>query len=101
VGLPLDENHVHRARIFSENTGLPMGHLVDEPSIALSIALEFKKAAAFCAARDHILFLNKADTQKRIASGMKIENFLRRNDRINRIIIASLTHESCIKKEIS
>ncbi len=101
VCLPLDETHVHRAKIFSDNTGLPMGQPVDESAIALSIALEIKKAAGFCAAQDHILFLNKADTPARIASGIKIKNFLNGNDQISRIIIASLKDEACIKKDLS
>ena len=101
VGLPLDEHHVHRAGIFSDNTGLAPGKPVDEQSISISIAVEIKKAAGFCIAQDHILFLNKADTQERIASGIKITNFLKGNKRISRIIVSSLKDDSCIKKEIS
>jgi len=100
VGRPLDEHHVHRAGIFSHNTGLAPGKPVDEQSIAISIAVEIKKAADLCAASDHILFLNKADTQTDIASGMKIKYFLTGNNQISRIMIASLKDESCIKKEI-
>ncbi|OGR22103.1 MAG: hypothetical protein A2277_00995 [Desulfobacterales bacterium RIFOXYA12_FULL_46_15] len=101
VGVPLDETHVHRALLFSGNTGLPMGKTVGESSIALCLAMELKKAAAFCAAQDHIIFLNKADTQAGTASGIKIINFLKDINQDGRIIIASLKDVSCIKAEIT
>ena len=101
VGLPLNEAHVHRASIFSKNTGLGLGQIVDESSIAASIALEFKKAAGFCTALDHVLVLNKADTSAEIDSGCCIANLLKGNDTITRTLIASLTDEPCIKADIT
>ncbi len=101
VGLPLDEDHVHRAKIFSDNTGLAPGSPVDEQSIAASMGIEIKKAAGFCTAFDFLLFLNKADTNKRIASGRCVAGFLKDNGFLSRIIIASLKDDACIKEEIN
>ena len=47
VGKVLNEKHVQRAKIFSNNTGLGMGKTIDERSIAASIAFEIKKAIIF------------------------------------------------------
>ncbi len=100
VGLPLDENHVHRAGLFSKNTGLDLGQAVDEASIAVSIAMEIKKAAGLCNASDRLLFLNKADTPGRIESGLHIAGLLKGNPYLDRVLVASLKDEFCIKKEI-
>lgn len=101
LGLPLDEAHVHRASIFSKNTGLGLGQPVTEAAMAASIALELQKAAGFCTALDQVLVLNKADTPGRIESGRCIANLLKRNDTITRTLIASLTDEPCIKADIT
>jgi len=101
LGLPLDDDHVHRASIFSKNTGLGLGQIVDEPAIAASIALEFKKASGFCKALDYILVLNKADTPAGIESGLYLADLLKSNDTITRIIIAALTDNPCIKADIN
>ncbi|MBU8850182.1 MAG: putative selenium-dependent hydroxylase accessory protein YqeC [Desulfobacterales bacterium] len=97
VGKILDENHVHRAKLFSNNTNLPLGKIVDEQSIAASIAIEIKKAKALSHPFFNIVFLNKADTPDRIASGRKITELLQTNKNINTIITASLREESCVK----
>ena len=100
LGLPLDEAHVHRASIFSKNTGLGLGLIVDEPSIAASISLELKKAAGFCTALDHILVLNKADTPAEIESGRCIAGLLKGTSGPIQVLITSLRDEPCIKKTI-
>jgi probable selenium-dependent hydroxylase accessory protein YqeC len=100
LGLPLDEAHVHRASIFSKNTGLGLGQIVDETAMAASIALEFKKAAGFCTALDHILVLNKADTPAGIESGRCIAGLLKANPGLTQVLITSLRDESCIKETI-
>jgi probable selenium-dependent hydroxylase accessory protein YqeC len=100
LGLPLDEAHVHRASIFSKNTGLGLGQIVDEPAIAASIAMELEKAAGFCAALDHVLVLNKADTPAKIESGLCIAGLLKANPGLTQVLITSLRDEPCIKKTI-
>jgi probable selenium-dependent hydroxylase accessory protein YqeC len=90
VGTRLDEVHVHRAGLFSENTGLPLGNVLDEQTIARGITVEMKKAMGFCPAAKKIVFLNKADTGAEIKSGRKIARFLRPDPAIGKILIGSL-----------
>ena len=97
VGKTLDENHVHRAGLFSKNTGRSLGETIDVQSIATSIAIEIKKANALGHPLFNIVFLNKADTPGRIASGRKIAELLQTNKNINTIITASLRDESSVK----
>lgn len=100
LGLPLDEAHVHRASIFSKNTGLGLGQIVTEAALATSIALELQKAAGFCTAPDQVLVLNKADTPGRIESGLCIAGLLKANPGLTRVLITSLRDEPSIKKTI-
>jgi probable selenium-dependent hydroxylase accessory protein YqeC len=100
LGLPLDEAHVHRASIFSKNTGLGLGQIVDETAMTASIALELEKAAGFCKAQNHVLVLNKADTPGRIESGLCIAGLLKANPGLTQVFITSLRDEPCIKKTI-
>ncbi len=97
VGKTLNEKHVHRAKIFSNNTGLDMGKTIDEKSIATSIDFEIKKATSFsttsfCTCPLNFLFLNKADTISQKASGEKIKKFITNIKNIKKTIIASLDY---------
>ena len=97
VGNLLDENHVHRAKLFSNNTGLPLGKTIDEHAIAASIAIEIKKAKTLSHPLFNTVFLNKADTPVRVASGQKIAELLQTNKNINQIIITSFRDELSVK----
>jgi probable selenium-dependent hydroxylase accessory protein YqeC len=97
VGKPLDDKHVHRAKLFAENTGLCIGETVDEQAIATSISIEIKKAETLSHSFFNIVFLNKADTPARTASGEKIAKFLRTNKTIDQIITASLRDKIPVK----
>jgi len=93
VGKPLNETHVHRAALFSQNTGLPLGEIVNERSMATCIAFEVEKAGNLCLALSTIVCLNKADSPDKIRSGKKIAEFLKTNTLIHRIIMTSLVNE--------
>ncbi|MBT7261494.1 MAG: putative selenium-dependent hydroxylase accessory protein YqeC [Desulfobacula sp.] len=115
VGIPLNEGHVHRAELFSKNTGFILGNTLDEKSIATGIAIEIKKAwllghtrsnpGSNCGSNSgsksnfasNSVFLNKADNPGKIKSGQKIAKLLQTNKIINRIITASLIDEFPIK----
>ncbi|MEN8212016.1 MAG: selenium cofactor biosynthesis protein YqeC [Thermodesulfobacteriota bacterium] len=97
VGKTLDENHVHRPEIFSDNTGLGMGEKIDAQSIASSIGFEIKKAKSFCSSSLNFILLNKADTYSRKASGNKIAKILKPDENIEKIIIASLKDKTSVK----
>jgi probable selenium-dependent hydroxylase accessory protein YqeC len=97
IGTPLDETHVHRAGLFSNNTGLPMGATVDESSIAASIAVEIKKAALFSHDALNFVFLNKADRPDLISAGEKIAGHLQTDPMIHKIITASIVDDVPVK----
>ncbi len=97
LGKPLDETHVHRAKLFSKNTGLSMGGTMDEKAMATSIAIEIKKAGHLSHPLSNFVILNKADNPDKINSGQKIAELLQTNKIIQRIIIASLIDESSVK----
>ena len=97
VGTMLDDKYVHRAKLFSENTGLAPGETIDEQSIAISTAIEIKKARTMSHPRFNFVFLNKADTPERMASGQKIAKLLQTNKNIFQIITASLKDKILVK----
>lgn len=98
VGKTLDDNHVHRAKIFSNNTGLLFGSTIDEKSIAKSALLEIEKAGAgISTAFLRAEFLNKADNQKRVKQGKKIAELIKENNKVDTVIIASLKDEQFMK----
>lgn len=97
IGKTLDENHVHRAAVFSKNTQLAMGETIDEQSIATSIAMEIKKAKDFCNAPSNFVFLNKADNPDKLSSGKKIAELLQTSKIINQIITASFIDDNPVK----
>jgi probable selenium-dependent hydroxylase accessory protein YqeC len=98
VGRPLDAEHIHRPEIFSENTGLDLGKAVDEASVSAALEIELKKVCGLCKAREYVVFLNRADSSGRIESGMLIGKMLIDRSLADKIIIASLHDEACIRK---
>lgn len=97
VGTILDDANVHRAALFSVNTGLSIGDTINEQSVATAISLEIMKAAAMTADSVNIVLLNKADTPERLTSGLKISRRLQSRTGISRIIITSLRNDSPVK----
>jgi probable selenium-dependent hydroxylase accessory protein YqeC len=98
VGKILDDYNVHRAKLYSTNTGLPLGEVIDEQSIAISAALETKKAGTSISASFlTIEFLNKADNQSKIKQGKKIAEFLKTRNIVDTVIIASLKSKKSIQ----
>ncbi|MCF6248169.1 MAG: putative selenium-dependent hydroxylase accessory protein YqeC [Desulfobacula sp.] len=90
IGTPLDDKHVHRPWIFSQNTDLPMGAQLTEKSISQALAMEMEKAKKSCPNASGSVFLNKADTSERIRSGEKIAAALQQHPAIDQVITASL-----------
>jgi probable selenium-dependent hydroxylase accessory protein YqeC len=68
--IPLDDDHVHRSALFSDNTGLARGSRVDIPAITVSCVLEIQKACALAGSDPAaVVWLNKADDPLRVAAG--------------------------------
>jgi len=98
VGKTLDDNHVHRAKLFSSNTGLLMGETIDEQSIAISATHEIKKAAALIPGIfESCAFLNKADNLDLIKSGNKIAKLIQTSNIFKKTVIASLKDKKFIQ----
>ena len=97
VGCPLDDTHVHRATLFSHNTGIGLGNIIDEPAIAIAIAFEIKKACALGHPLTSLVFLNKADTRQRIRAGLKIGTLLQQNPNLDKVITGALNDKIPVK----
>ncbi len=80
LGTPLDEYHVHRAALFSSNTGLAMGQNVDARAVATSCVLELWKARNLVpSCPDLVALLNKADDPGRMAESRAVVDLLKNN----------------------
>ncbi len=97
LGRPLDDEHVHRAELFSLNTGLMPGEALDEKSIACSAYLEINKA---CRHISHdvsgFILLNKADDAGMMDQGKKIAGYIKSSAAVDTVITASLKNRSAI-----
>ncbi|MFN2358738.1 MAG: selenium cofactor biosynthesis protein YqeC [Desulfotignum sp.] len=77
LNTPLDDDHVHRSAIFSDNTGLAPGQRVNIRAMAASCFLEIQKARALAGSRPTaVAWLNKADDPLRVAAGHAIAGLL-------------------------
>jgi probable selenium-dependent hydroxylase accessory protein YqeC len=94
LGSPLDEEHVHRAHLFSRATGVPMGAAVDERAMALSARRELDKAAAL-PVRPPLCFvlLNKADTPGKVLRARALADRLCDHGIPLRVIVTALDRE--------
>ena len=97
AGVPLQEEYVHRASIFSEHTGLPLGETVSATYIAENISFEMNKAKTLSPAEHLSLFLNKADRQKDLENSGKIINRLKGLQPGLKVITGCLEPETEIK----
>ncbi len=96
VGKILDDQYVHRSKIFSSNTGLALRETLTEQAIAKSIAFEIEKSRQLCQSQLNVVFLNKADTSDLKAYGLNITNLLKTDTSIDKIITASLKNKVVI-----
>lgn len=101
VGRPLDEAHVHRARIFKHNTGLSMGEPMTERDISAGLASEINKAVRLTRAPSSAVFLNKADRIRDVENGIRIAEHLAGSAPIDRVIIGMLEPVPIIKQNFS
>lgn len=89
LGSPLDEDHVHRASIFSKNTGLPLGATLNETALIKALTIEIKKAKKNVPESLKILLLNKADTENDIRSGENIIKRINLQNEFHQLHVAS------------
>ncbi len=80
LNTPLDDDHVHRSAIFSRNTGLAPGSLVDISALAGSCVLEMQKACTLAGSDPAgFVWLNKADDPDRLAAGHAVAARLKKH----------------------
>lgn len=99
LGNPLDETWVHRAPLFSANTGLALGAAIDETAMAASAAQEIQKAEAMSSLSvKKFSLLNKADDPSRQRSGEKIAEFLQARQNLDQIVMVCLLDPDPVKQ---
>jgi len=95
---PLCEDHVHRALLFSQNSGLPLGQAIDTAHMARGIAVEMEKNDSLKSGVFKYVVLNKADTVQLEAKGMDIAAHLGVRGSCHRIIVAALESPVPVRK---
>lgn len=98
LGRKLDHETVHRADVFSKNTGLPMGEAIDEFSLARCLAIEVERLKQLNSSTLKFVFLNKADHGDAEKKGAKTAELLMENSLFNRVVVGSLQAEIPIKQ---
>jgi molybdenum cofactor cytidylyltransferase len=88
LGLPLDDDHVHRSEIFSKISGLPLGAPVDRTSLAAVLRHPSGGMKGIPQTASRAVVLNQADTVNRKAAGGSIAMSLM--DIYDRVLVASL-----------
>ena len=76
LGLPLNEDNLFRAEIWSRVTGLALGDLISAESLARCVAHSDGLARGCPARARKMLFLNQADTPERCAEAKRVAECL-------------------------
>lgn len=95
VGALLTDDHVFRSDLFTQLTGLPIGEIVTAQSVC-NVLMHPRGMMKGCpAGARRFVFLNKAETPGRFASGHKIGQILFRtaHGKLNDVLIGSLYNE--------
>jgi probable selenium-dependent hydroxylase accessory protein YqeC len=91
IGKPLDDRWVFRPQLYEKVTGLPLGSPVTEESVA-AVILDEKGLMKGCPPDTRqIVFLNKAEEEKRLIAGEMISTLLVKEGKgkIDRVLIGS------------
>jgi len=76
LGLPLDEEHVFRAAIWAQLSGIELGSLVTPESLARVVAHPEGLARGCPVRASRMLYLNRADTPERRAAAKQVAEAL-------------------------
>jgi probable selenium-dependent hydroxylase accessory protein YqeC len=91
IGKPLNDETVFRTALFSRLTGLKIGENISEESVARSLVHPEGLLKGSPKDSRRIIFLNKADCQRRIDAGIKTaREIFKTRERIDRVIIGRL-----------
>lgn len=87
IGMPLDNDHIHRPEILSSILEVDLPHIIDENDIVNLV--EHKNGIFKGAYGERIIFLNKASNSQRINYGSKIRERL--NDKgYNKVYVVDI-----------
>jgi probable selenium-dependent hydroxylase accessory protein YqeC len=99
LGKSLNEQVIHRAKIFSQITGVPLEKTITGDSLAAAIEFEMEKIKFSVEDGLKFVLLNKADEKKIELSAQKVAGLiLNNNNNIERVIIVSLESTSPVKR---
>lgn len=98
LGRSLCDDHVHRALLFSQNSGLPLGYTVDVFHMARGLAVEMEKIDFLQTDVFKYVLLNKADTAELESNGCAIAEHLKPRGTCHGIMVAALEAKNPVKK---
>ncbi len=93
VGMPLDEQYVHRVDRVSQVLGLRPGATIEIEHVAALLGSADGGLQGIPPGAEVRVLLNKADTPERIEAGRSIARFLLANPRLQAAVVASVAHE--------
>jgi len=76
IGMPLDEEHVHRAELAAAALGVPLGSTVTVGLFAECLREQTRFLAKYCGSARIVTMLNKAEGAEREASGLQVASDL-------------------------
>jgi molybdenum cofactor cytidylyltransferase len=94
LGMPMDENHVHRAEIAATLAGVPVGSPVTVETIARVLAHREGGAKQLPERARLVPLLNKADTDSEVYKGRKIAELLLSYPGVDTVAICSMPREA-------
>ena len=98
LGLPLCDDYVHRAMLFSQNSGLSMGQPIDAFHMAQGLAVEMKKNYQLGPDVFKCIVLNKADNKDMEIKGKSLAEHLVKPELCHGVMIAALESQQPVKK---
>ncbi len=101
LNLPLCDDHVHRALLFSQNSGLPLGETIDTVHMARGLAVEMEKLDPALPGVLKYVVLNKADTAQLALEGMAVAEQLRTRGVCHGVMVAALESSFPVKKWVA
>jgi len=93
VGMPLDEQWVHRVDRVSQVLGLRPGAVIEVEHVAALLGAPDGGLQGIPPGAEVRVLLNKADTPERLEAGRSIARFLLANPRIQAAIVGSVNEE--------
>lgn len=98
VGMPLDEQWVHRVDRVSQVLGLRPGAAIEVEHVAALLGAPDGGLQGIPPGAEVRVLLNKADTPERMEAGRSIARFLLANPRIQAAVVGAVTQEPPVRE---